>query len=90
MTPDPRRLTSTDAQRLIMPTDPWLSCEDCFELTDRFAEELLAHPDTTHLPEMLVHLHACAACAEEAESLIVLLAADVGADPAAALDRLRG
>lgn len=88
MTSSPRRLTSTEVHQLTLPTEPWLSCEDCFELADRFAEELLAHPDTTQLPEMLVHLRACPACAEETESLILLVSADGGVDPRPALDRL--
>jgi len=90
MTSTPRPLTPDDVQALTLPTEPWLSCEDCFDLADRYAEALVEDPGTRALPEMLVHLHACAACAEEAESLIRLVAADAGVDPAPALARLHG
>jgi hypothetical protein len=36
-----------------------------------------------------VHLRGCAACAEETESLVRLVASDLGVDPAAALARLQ-
>ena len=88
MTSRPHPLTPAEALELTRPTEPWLSCEDCFDLSDRYAETLLADPGTTEMPEMLVHLRACAACAEEAESLIRLVAADTGVDPAPALARL--
>ena len=90
MTSTPRPLTPDDVQALTLPTEPWLSCEDCFALADRYAEALVEDPGTAQLPEMLVHLRACAACAEEAESLVRLVATDVGVDPASALARLRG
>ena len=89
MTSRPPRLTSAEAVELTLPTEPWLSCDECFDLSDRFAELVLRRPDTAELPEMFVHLRACAACAEEAESLIRLVAEDTGEDPQPALDRLR-
>jgi hypothetical protein len=89
MTSTPRRLTPDDARALSLDTEPWLSCEDCFDLADRYAEALVEHPQTRQLPEMLVHLRGCAACAEETESLVRLVASDLGVDPAAALARLQ-
>jgi hypothetical protein len=74
MTSEGRRLTPEAARLLTLSTEPWLSCEDCFELMDVYVEKLLADPDTTEMPEMRVHLTGCAACAEEAESLLALLA----------------
>ncbi|WP_076264199.1 hypothetical protein [Intrasporangium flavum] len=90
MTSTPRPLTPDEVRALTLPTEPWLSCEDCFALADRYAEALVEDPGTGQLPEMLVHLHACSACNEEAESLVRLIASDVGVDPAPALARLRG
>ena len=90
MTSTPRPLTPDDVRALTMPTEPWLSCEDCFALADRYAEALVEDPGTAQLPEMLVHLRACVACAEETESLVRLVASDLGVDPDPALARLRG
>jgi hypothetical protein len=84
-----RRLGDEAVRALTLPTDPWLSCEECFELSDEFAELVLADPETTSMTSMFVHLRACPACAEEAESLVSLLAQTQGQDPASALARLR-
>lgn len=75
------RLSTTQAERLTARSDPWLSCDDCFEQIDGYVEAL-AH-GRPHLDEPLaVHLARCPACFEEAESLVALVAADdgVGAD----------
>ena len=68
-----RRLTDEQARRLVLDTEPWLSCEDCFRLMDRYVELLVADPGSSAMPEMRVHLEGCPACAEEAESLLELL-----------------
>ena len=81
-----RRLTGQAARLLTLSTEPWLSCADCFRLLDSYVEALLA--DGTRPPAMAVHLAGCAACAEEAESLLLLVAGQDGVDPAAALRRL--
>lgn len=87
-TPQRRQLTPGTARRLTLSTEPWLSCEDCFELMDVYVETVLADPDTTELPEMDVHLAGCAACAEEALSLLLLVADQDGIDPGPASRRL--
>ncbi|MGH3331207.1 MAG: hypothetical protein ACRDPJ_07840 [Nocardioidaceae bacterium] len=74
MTHEMRHLTPETVRQLTLSTEPWLSCEDCFELMDVYVETILADPDTTELPEMHVHLRGCPACAEEAESLLLLVA----------------
>lgn len=89
MTGPSRSLTAAEAHQLTLDTQPWLSCEDCFELMDTFAETLVADPDTTRMPAMVVHVRACPACAEEVESLVALVAGDVGVDPSRALNRIR-
>jgi hypothetical protein len=86
------RSLSTDALRLLT-TDPgpWLSCDDCFRLVDRFVEALLsdaAEPTSAELAAMPAHLSGCSACAEEAATLLLLAATDEGVDPAQALNRL--
>ena len=89
MTQPRRRLTPEAARLLTLSTEPWLSCEDCFELIDIYVETLLADPDTSDMPALLVHLRGCSACAEEAQSLLALVARQDGCDPAAASARLR-
>jgi len=82
-----RRLTGEAARSLTLSTEPWLSCEDCFRLLDGYVEALLSDADRSRA--MAVHLAGCAACAEEAQSLLLFVAGQDGVDPAAALRRLR-
>ena len=88
------RSLPTDALRLLT-TDPgpWLSCDDCFRLVDRYVEALLADAagsTPAELAAMPAHLSGCSACAEEAAALLLLAATDEGVDPAQALHRLTG
>lgn len=71
-----RRLTDQAAHLLTLNTEPWLSCEDCFALMDVYVETLLADPVSTAMPQMRAHLTGCAACAEEAQSLLELVSDD--------------
>ena len=80
-------LTPQAARRLTLDTEPFLSCDDCFDLVDRYVEALLSDPDHD-LPAMRTHLAGCAACAEEARSLISLVAEQDAVDPGPALRRL--
>jgi hypothetical protein len=80
-------LSMQAARSLTLNTEPYLSCNDCFDLVDRYVEALLSDPDHDH-PAMRTHLAGCAACAEEARSLILLVAEQDGLDPAPALRRL--
>ena len=82
----------TDALHLLT-TDPgpWLSCDDCFRLVDRYVEALLTpgtEPTASELAAMPAHLSGCSACSEEATTLLLLAATDAGVDPAEALHRL--
>lgn len=74
--------------RLLTNTEPWLSCDDCFEQLDVAIEHALDF--CTPLAEAVrVHLAACPVCHEEAQSLAALVAGDYGLTPAeaaAALD----
>jgi hypothetical protein len=83
--PEALRMLTTDP-------GPWLSCDDCFRLVDRYVERLLsaaADPPDQDLAAMPAHLSGCSACREEASTLLVLAATEAGADPAEALYRLR-
>ncbi len=74
-------------QRLTSDPGPWLSCDDCFRLADRYVEALLVEADDPELAAMPAHLSGCPACSEEATTLLLLAAADAGVDPVPALGR---
>ena len=80
-------LSPQTARRLTLDTDPYLSCDDCFDLVDSYVEALLSDPEHD-LPAMRTHLAGCAACAEEARSLVCIVAEQDGLDPEPALRRL--
>lgn len=88
----PYRPLGTDAlERLTLDTEPWLSCDDCFEHVDEYVEHVLAdRPAEEGMAAMAVHLRGCPACAEEAATLVTLAAEDAGVDPAAVLERALG
>ena len=71
--PDPDRLL----ERLVGPTGPELTCEECFDKLDRYVELELAHDDAdSEIPQMRAHLRGCPACSEDHESLLELLASE--------------
>lgn len=82
-----RRITRDAAERLTVAAEPYLSCDDCFDRVDVFVEDLLAARMDDAAP-MRAHLEGCAACGEEAVSLLLLAAGDRGLDPGPALRRL--
>ena len=56
--------------RLLGPTGPQVSCEQCFELLDQYVELQLAGADADQrLPGMHQHLQGCPACHEDHQSL---------------------
>jgi len=80
-------LSPQAARSLTLDTEPYLSCDDCFEMVDGYVEALLTDPEHD-MPAMRIHLAGCTACAEEAQSLIEIVAAQDGLDPAPAVKRL--
>jgi len=91
MTEADRPLPPAAVSLLSSDPGPWLSCDDCFRLVDRYVEVLLsegAGPADDALAAMPAHLSGCSACAEEAVTLLLLAADDAGLAPAAALRRL--
>jgi hypothetical protein len=64
-------LTPGQAAELTRATEPYLSCDECFDLVDGWVEAILAG-DGREPEGMREHLAGCAACREEAESLLVL------------------
>jgi anti-sigma factor RsiW len=60
-------------QALLGPTDPQVSCEECFERLDEYVELELEDADAeARVPGMRAHLDGCPACREEHESLRAL------------------
>jgi hypothetical protein len=91
MTAADRPLPPAALRRLTTDPGPWLSCDDCFRLVDRYVEALLvgeAQPRDPELAAMPAHLAGCSACSEGAATLLVLAATDAGVDPTTALRRL--
>lgn len=82
--PADRRLTEQQAASLVAVTEPWLSCDDCFERVDAYVDALLGSGARLDQP-LRVHLARCPACFEEAESLIGLVAESDGVSPAEAI-----
>jgi hypothetical protein len=67
--------------RLLGPSGPEVSCEDCFELLDAYVELEVAGEDAdARLPGMREHLQGCPACREDHDSLREFVA-QTGRDP---------
>jgi hypothetical protein len=63
--------------RVLGPAGPELSCDECFDQLDRYAEaEVSGHDAEAAIPGMAAHLRGCPACAEDHESLLAVLRAE--------------
>jgi hypothetical protein len=78
MSPHEGRLSRAVVESLTLDTEPWLSCEECFELMDSYAEAVVTGAEPRRRHDIEVHLRACPACFEEVESLVALLREDAG------------
>ena len=77
---DPLTLDSDAIGRMTLATEPWLSCDACFDFLDVVVETVLAR--TGEMSQgFRVHLWGCSVCREEATSLATLVAPDHGLDP---------
>ena len=57
-------------RRVLGPSGPELTCQECFELLDEYVDLELAGQDADrHLPGMREHLEGCRACYEDRDSL---------------------
>jgi hypothetical protein len=62
---------------LLGPGEPELTCEECFDVLDRYVDLELGPVDADRaVPGMRAHLVGCPACREDHESLRDLVAAD--------------
>jgi hypothetical protein len=65
---------SPDVERLLGPTGPQVSCDECFAKIDRYVELEAAGVDAaTEFPRMRTHLEGCPACKEEHDELLAYL-----------------
>ena len=63
--------------RLLGPSDPELTCEQCFDALDRYVElELQGTPADERIPRMRAHLEGCPACEEDHDSLLAFVASE--------------
>jgi hypothetical protein len=63
-------------ERVLGPSAPQASCEECFEQIDRYVELEAAGVDAPALyPQLRAHLEGCPACREEHDDLLAFLAA---------------
>ena len=57
--------------RVLGPGRPEVTCDECFELLDRYVELELEQMDAeARLPGMQAHLEGCPACREEHDLLL--------------------
>ena len=62
--------------RLLGPDGPEVTCEQCFELLDRYVElELSGARADEQFPGMRAHLDGCPACDEDHASLLAFVSA---------------
>ena len=67
---DTRRLID----RMLGPAEPEVSCEECFELLDRYVDLEVDGADAdARIPGMRAHLEGCPACREDHDSLLELV-----------------
>ena len=60
--------------RLVGPSGPEVSCDECFRRLNRYVELELAGADPeAEIPGMRAHLQGCSACAEDHDSLRAFL-----------------
>jgi hypothetical protein len=78
------RLTPEEIRRLTAVTEPWLSCDDCFDEVDAVVEGILDRGEAIS-DAFRIHLLSCSVCCEEAEALATLIAADHCLEPGTAL-----
>jgi hypothetical protein len=60
--------------RVLGPGRPEVTCDECFELLDRYVELELGESDAG-LPGMEAHLEGCPACREEHDLLLAYVSA---------------
>jgi hypothetical protein len=71
MNADPNSGREDLVARLLGPTGPELTCDECFALLDRYVDLEAAGADAdAAIPGLRAHLEGCPACREDHESLL--------------------
>lgn len=83
-------LTPEVVARLLASSDPYLSCDECFDELDAEVDAALTADGAGAVMSVSLraHLATCGACQEEADSLATLVAGDYGLTEAEATARL--
>jgi hypothetical protein len=64
-------------EHLLGPRGYQVTCDECFELIDEYADlDAAGHDADVRIPGMRAHLDGCPACNEDHDSLRALVAAD--------------
>ena len=68
---EPPRIDGDRLAQILGPTEPELTCDECFDALDRFVELELAGADADNaIPGLRAHLQGCPACREDHDSLL--------------------
>src|SRR4029079_7062697 len=86
MTSRSRNIGALAAAQLTVNAEPYLSCDDCFEQVDVQVDAVVSGSASLP-PAFRAHLIGCAACREEALSLLELAAQDLELDRETVLAR---
>jgi len=74
MTADVPEDAMATIKRLVGPAGPEVGCDECFDLLDIYIEVEQGGGDAAAaMPAMSAHLHGCAACRNDHDSLRALL-----------------
>jgi hypothetical protein len=76
---EPARINGSRLAQILGPAEPELTCEECFEVLDRYVELEISGADADEaIPGLRPHLKGCPACREDHDSLLAYLAEDAG------------
>ena len=76
---EPARINGERLAQILGPAEPELTCEECFEMLDRYVElEVSGAEADEAIPGLRPHLQGCPACREDHDSLLAYLAEDAG------------
>lgn len=70
----PKGLSPQALDRLLGPSEPQVTCDECFAQIDRYVELEAAGVDAAVVfPRMRAHLKGCPACEEEHDELLAFV-----------------
>ncbi len=76
---EPARINGGRLAQILGPAEPELTCEECFDVLDRYVELEVSGADADQvIPGLRPHLQGCPACREDHDSLLAYLAEDAG------------